>query len=268
VPEWTPERVWDAVEAWRWSPPSATRVVTDRFELAVTPGTYALTYVYGFRVDAANQVEPQLDELKARIVALGGTGARFQVTPRSRPTDLADRLLRRGYRPAEEAEVLCWPLRDREGRPSLPAFSPPAGLAVREIRTDSEYDRFRELMAKVFGDPPPPAETRRRFLSEFRRSVRDHGHSDRFLALDGSTPVGLAGMEVAGPVARFWGSGVLAEHRHRGIYGGLVRARCEAAAERGAEVALVTARVGTSGPILKRHGFTAVGTVQLFEARW
>jgi hypothetical protein len=98
--------------------------------------------------------------------------------------------------------------------------------------------------------------------------VREEGHSERFLAWEGSRSVGRAGTEIAGKVARFWGTGVLAEHRHRGVYGALVRARCGAAAHRGAELVWVTARVGTSGPILKRHGFRPMGTVRVFEVQW
>jgi hypothetical protein len=268
VAAWTAERVWDAVEAWRWIPPSAARELTDEYELAVTPGSYALTYVYGFHVDGTEQADDRLNALRGRIEALGGTGARFQLTPRSRPVDLAERLERHGYRAIEEADVLFWDLRDAHGRPRLPEFLSPEGISVREIDTDAEYEEFVRLGTTIFGDPTPSPESWRGFVSEFQRMLRAEGHSDRFLAFDGSIPIGRAGMEISGPVARFWGTGVLAEQRRRGVFGALVRARCESAVNRGAEIALVTARVGTSGPILKRHGFQPVGTVRVFEARW
>lgn len=265
---WTAERIWDAVDAWRWIPPSATRESTDEYELAVTPGSYALTYVYGFHVSDTERVDDRLDALRKRIEALGGTGARFQLTPRSRPSDLAERLVRHGYHAAEEAEVLVWELRDAMGGLHLPGFPSAEGVSVREIDTDSDFGKFVELGTITFGDPAPSAESLSGFASEFHRKVRHDGHSDRFLASDGPTPIGRAGMEIVGPVAHFWGTGVLAEHRRRGVYGQLVRARCESAASRGAEIALVTARVGTSGPILKRHGFYPVGSVRIFEAQW
>jgi GNAT superfamily N-acetyltransferase len=268
VTEWTSDRIWDAVDAWRWTPPSAVRATTDEFELAVTPGSYALTYVYGFHVDEPERADARLDEVRARIEALGGTGARFQVTPRSRPTDLADRLRRHGYRQVEETEVLVWKLRDREGKQRLPEFRTPVGLTVREIATERELRIFWELSTKIFGDPVPSEESRRGFLSEFHRRLKETQHSERFLAWDAEVPIGHAGMEIAGPIARFWGTGVLTEHRNRGVYGALVQARCESAAQRGAEIVLVTARVGTSGPILKRHGFEPLGSVRIFEVRW
>lgn len=265
---WTAERIWDAVDAWRWIPPSATKVVTDAYELAVTPGSYALTYVYGFHADDPARVDERLDDLQKQIKALGGTGARFVVTSRSGPPDLLERLQRRDYRVVEEADVLAWELRDEEGRLRLPEFPPPSGISIGEVVTDPEYEKFTELGATVFGDPPPSVESRKGLLAEFHRKVREEGHSERFLAWDGPSPIGRAGLELAGPVARFWGTGVLSEYRRRGVYGALVRARCESAADRGAEIALVAARVGTSGPILKRHGFEPVGALRVLETRW
>lgn len=268
VTRWTADRVWEAVNAWRWIPPSATTVKTDDYELAVTPGSYALTYVYGFQVDDVGRADEQLRDLKARIEGLGGIGARFQVTPTSRPPDLAERLERRGYRIVEEAEVLAWRLYDVDGQLSLPEFPDPPGIAIREVLSDSDYDAFTGLGTTIFGDTPPPPESRERFVAEFRRNLEHEGHSNLFLAVDGELPIGRAGTGMTGPVARFWGTGVLAQYRRRGVYGGLVRSRCKTAASRGAEIVLVTARVGTSGPILKHHGFQSMGPTQVYEIRW
>lgn len=265
---WTSERIWDAVDAWRWIPPAATRVKTDWCELAVTRGSFALTYVYGFHVEDPGRTEDLLRETRRRVEELGGTGARLQWTPRSTPPDLLERLARFGFRPVEEAEVLVWELQDETGGVRLPEFALPQDVAVREALVDAEFDSFVALGARIFGDPPPTPESRRAFVEEFHRRVREGGHSDRYLAWAGAAPVGRAGMELAGPVARFWGTGVLPEHRRRGVYGALVRARCAAAAARGSEIALVTARMGTSGPILLRHGFRPMGTIRVFEVRW
>jgi len=268
VIRWTTDRVWDAVDAWRWVPPTATKVVTDEYALAVTPGSYALTYVYGFHVEDVGRVDERIDALRKRIEDLGGTGARLQLTPRQRPPDLAERLQRRGYTQIEEADVLVWVLRDEEGALKLPEFPPPAGISVREVQTEDDYDTFAALGTTIFGDPPPSLEVKKGFVAEFHRTMREEGHSGRFLAWERRSAIGRGGMEIVGSVARFWGTGVLTEHRRRGVYGALVRARCEGAAERGAEIALVTARVGTSGPILRHHGFRPMGTTRVFEVRW
>lgn len=265
---WSDDRVWDAVDDWRWIPPGARRERTDEWDLAVTPGSYALTYVYDFRVDDPRRVDDRLRALEERIVSLGGTGARLQVTPRSKPADLAARLARRGYRSREEAEVLAFDLRDDRGAPCAPPFPDPPGIDVREVLTESDYRHFTRLGTEIFGDPAPPPETWNRFLATFHETLQATGHSDRFLAWDGPTPIGRGGLELAGPVARLWGSGVLPDHRRRGAYGAIVGIRCRSATDRGGEIALVTARTGTSGPILKHHGFRPIGALSVWEIRF
>jgi GNAT superfamily N-acetyltransferase len=268
VRPWTDDRIWEAVEAWRWFPPGSKRLVAENFELAVTPGSYALTYAYGLRAGDGPSVETALTELQRQVRALGGTGVRVRLTPRSSPSDLPERLASRGYRVTEEAEALAWELLGPDGQPRLPEFRRPAGVTVREALTEPEYEGFLSLSTPIFGDPTPSPETRAAFRQEFRRGVRESGHSDRFVAWEGERPIGRAGLEVAGEVARLWGTGVLPPLRGRGVYGLLVRVRCEEAVRRGASLALVIARVGTSGPVLKRHGFRTVGSVRTLEARW
>lgn len=265
--DWTPERIWDAVDAWRWVPPTAKSLVAEEYELAVTPGSYSLTFVYSFRADA-DRTEERLDVVQKQIQSLGGTGASFYVSPRSRPVDLAGRLERRGYHLEEEAEVLVWKLRSEDGGTRLPVFSSGASVRAREIDAEPDYLVYADLTRIVFGGPAPSYKVRSEFLESFRQRLRESGDSDRYLAWEGDLPIGVAGMEVNGPVARLWGSGVLAERRGRGAYGALVRARLESAARRGAEIALVNARVGTSGPILKRHGFESVGRLCVYETEW
>lgn len=265
---WTDDRVWDAVDAWRWFPPNSARKVRERFEIAVTPGSYALTYAYGFHAPDGPGADAALQELRREVESLGGTGVRVQITPRSVPRGLPRRLAREGYRKIEETEVLAWELFDERDRPRIPIFRPAGDVDVREVRSDAEFDAFLGLSPPIFGDPPPPEETRTGFRERFRRQIAAVGHSDRFVAWKGSEPIGRAGMDLEGDVARFWGTGVLPPFRGRGVYGVLVKARCDEAVRRGARLALVSARTGTSGPILKHHGFRPVGSLELYEVRW
>lgn len=265
---WTDDRIWDAVDAWRWAPPSAKRVVTPAFELAVTPGSTDLTFLFGFHTGPGPEAEKALDAVQQQVLSLGGTGVRFQVTPRSRPEDLRERLLQRGYRLVEETEALSWNLRSPDGAPRLPEFPAPTGIVIREVRTDEDYDSVQRVSQETFGEPPPPAEAAKALREDFHRLLRETGHSNQYLAMAGSEPVGVAGLSLVNGVARFWGSGVREAYRRRGIYGALVRTRCEDAAQRGGEIALVIARVGTSGPVLKHRGFRPLGSVQLMLAEW
>ena len=265
---WSDDRAWDAVEAWRWLPLGSTRVVGHGYEVAVTPGSYALTHAYGLHADDATDVDRLLAELRERVVSLGGTGVRVHLTPRSSPDDLGERLGRAGYRTIEEVEALVCELRDAHDAPRLPTFRESPGLLAREVLTDADYEAFLDLSSPIFGDPTPSEATLKAYHDDFRTALRETGHTGRFIVREGGRPIGRSGMEIVGPVARFWGTGVLAEHRGRGVYGLLVRIRCEEAARRGCEIALVTARAGTSGPILKHHGFRVLGALTVYEARW
>ncbi len=265
---WDDGRVWQEVDAWRWFPPNALRLATAEFEIAVTPGAPDLTYVYGLRVEDAGRVEACLDQLQAEIQARGGTGARVSVPPDSSPADLGDRLRRRGYRPRDATDVLTFELRGPDGAERLPAFREPEGYVIREVASEAEFAECSRLQSAIFGSAPPPPATYEALVQEFRDRQRETGHSERFLVWDGATAVGLGSYQLVGPVARFWGSGVVPEHRQRGLYGAVVRTRCASAAARGAELVLVTARRGTSGPILRRHGFRDHGELRVFDVHW
>ncbi len=224
--------------------------------------------MYGFHVEDPEKVDAALDEVEALARSNQATGARFQILPTTQPLDLAERLERRGYLAVDEGEVLVYDIRDESGRARLPEFPVPAEISAKEVRSDEEYVAFVGLNAPIWDMPEPPAETRRGLETDFRKRVTETGHSGRYVVWQASTPIGHGGMEVVGPVARFWGSGILPAYRNRGAYGALVRTRCEDAVRQGAEIALVTARVGTSGPILKRRGFRVVGPIRNFEVRW
>jgi GNAT superfamily N-acetyltransferase len=265
---WTEDRIWGAVDAWRWIPPGSKRIVDGNFELAITSGSYALTYAYGFQAKDGPSAEAALTRMEKQVRDMGGTGVRVQVDAGTHPEDLPERLGRRGYKVAEEAEALAFELLDENGAPRLPGFRPTAGVTVREVLAEPAYEAFRNLSSPIFGEPALPEETSVALRKEFARMLQEEGHSNYFVAWEGSTPIGRAGLEVVGEVARLWGTGVLPQHRRRGVYGLLVRARCEEALRRKATLALTTARVGTSGPILKHHGFHPVGSIRLFEAHW
>ncbi len=265
---WTDARIWAAVDAHRWFPPSSHRVTTPNYEIAVTPGSATLTWVYGLDAPDGPSADRCLDEIERTVRAKGGLGARIQLGPGARPHDLAGRLRSRGYRDRPKTEVLSWELRGPDESVRIPEFRPVPDLSCRELTADAEYAAFFDLGPRIFDDAPLTPELRGLFLGDLHAKVSRGGHSERYLVWSGTAAIGRAGMEVDGPVAWLWGTGVLPERRRRGAYGELVRIRCEDAARRGAEIALVTARMGTSGPILKHHGFRVVGAIEMFETSW
>ena len=265
---WSDDKVWDAMEAHRWYPPSSRRVTTENYELAVTPGSSGLTWIYGFRANDTQNAERLLDEIREKVKSLGGTGARIQVTPLARPPVLGDLLLRWQFEPKEVAEVLVCDLRDESGREKLPSFRPTPGLAVREITTRDDYDAVEDLNRAIFELPAPPAETRASFIETYERQVRETGHSDRFLAREGGRAVGSAGLALEGAVAFLWApesSPSFAVVASTAPWwwldanqqpNGALKSRSR------------PPEPVTSGPILKRHGFRVVGPIQVFEAAW
>jgi GNAT superfamily N-acetyltransferase len=80
-------------------------------------------------------------------------------------------------------------------------------------------------------------------------------------------PATTGGCGIVGEVARFWGAGTLPEFRGRGAYRQLLRTRISTARDHGATLALVKGRVATSGPILRRAGFTKYGEERCYTLR-
>ena len=72
-------------------------------------------------------------------------------------------------------------------------------------------------------------------------------------------PASAGGCGIVGQVARLWGAGIRPAFRGRGAYRALLAKRLALAREHGATLALVKGRVATSGPILRRAGFTSYG---------
>jgi len=129
------------------------------------------------------------------------------------------------------------------------------------VSTMDDLRLIYEVDVDSFGQPMPSEQFQRADEEELTRQVAlgEARDSFRMLAVVDGRPVGSAGMTLDGPAAKLWGGGVIAEYRGRGVYRALLQARLEAAASRGATIALVKARAGTSAPILSRAGFRSYG---------
>jgi GNAT superfamily N-acetyltransferase len=264
---WTAERADRANDGWAFIPPEGRRFETSNYLLVVVPGTFSFNYVYWFRAPPA-QTEGCIEQVLKQVRSEGGTGVRWLIRSDSSPADLGRRLTRHGFRQVESAETLYRAVRPTARGAGAPSPPHGGGIVAREAVTEPEYDDFVRIMQEVFGDEPSPPAVAHQFRELYRRRVAETGHSDRFLAYQGKEPVGCGGLEVTGNVGRLWGGAVRSEYRGRGAYVALVEERCRSAAERGADVAITVARVGSSGPILKRHGFQVAGTQSTFELRW
>jgi hypothetical protein len=246
--------------------PGLTRIETPEYLLFVVPGTQTPNCVRRFQVAEGN-AEHAMDEILERVRELGGTGMRWVVNSRTVPVDMADRLRRRGFELSAAAEILYHDLGTRAA-PNLPPARTSSAIAVREAVTDAEIDAFVSLGQNVFDEPPPPSKFLEDLRTQTRQAVAATGHSPLFIALNGATPIGRAGLTVTGLVGHLWTAGVLADHRGKGAYQLLTRERCRVAADQGAELAITHAVTETSGHILRRHGFQSAGPYDYYQVHW
>jgi hypothetical protein len=266
VKVWSPDDIVEVDERDTHYSSTFTRIETREYLLFLVPGSYALTCVRRFRCEP-NLAETRIDDALNHVRAAGGNGLRWAVTPRTLPTDTPQRLLRRGFENFATAETLFFEFGPQD-KPLPSTTLAHSTLSVREVFTEPEIDAFVRMGETIFGDPLPPADYTQRFREAVHRSIETTGHSELFLTYEGKTPVARGGLTVTGSVGRLWTAGVLPEHRGKGAYMALTEARCRSALAQGAQVVLTHARLGTSEPILKRHGFRSAGPYVYYQLRW
>lgn len=209
-----------------------------------------------------------IEDVLGRLKAAGRTGVRWWVTPATRPASLEATLVRRGFQLAERVDILAWDLRSGSD-PALPALDVPAGATTELVRDEAMLRTMHELAARGFGEPPPTEEQLRHYAAELAEQERTGKRTGfEFVTYVDGQPVSSAGFTLVGQVARFWGAATLPEARGKGAYRVLVATRCAEAHRRGARIALTKARIGTSGPILRRAGFRALGQERCYELAW
>jgi hypothetical protein len=217
--------------------------VTRRYALAATIGqTYAA--VEGIRLEAG-EIADAVAEVAAFLQASETSRASWWLTERSTPDDLEDRLLDAGCTRHDDDYLHAAMLLTAE-----PPFVP--GVAAREVRTLEEFAEARRVGLAAFADPNIPAPTD----DELRREW-DSLHEPLYAAwVDGRiAAVGRAAFTTVG--AYLTGGATAAWARGRGAYRAVVRARWDAAVERGTP-ALAVGAGPMSRPILERLGFRQV----------
>jgi GNAT superfamily N-acetyltransferase len=180
---------------------------------------------------------------------------RWLIGPSATPRGVAHLLLERGASPDEDEPELTAMVLDGEP-PAVP------GVVVRPVTTFADYLQMEEVRDAVFG---------RRDIDDDERRARwfqfETAGSLGYLAQVDGTPVsfGIMNRTEAGPML-LAGGVTLPEHRGRGAYRALVRARWDAAQRVGAP-ALVTQAQAASRPILERLGFRATGVIKVLVDR-
>jgi GNAT superfamily N-acetyltransferase len=178
------------------------------------------------------------------------------VSDASEPGDLPDQLLARGLRPDDPDPVYAGMVLQHE----------PDGVAGIEVRKVETYEEsLAGLMVgwKSFGFTDAQIEETKQGHRERYKLWKDFDGGDSFIALVDGEIVGSAGAAYLAPGVYLAGGNVAEHMRGRGVYRALVRARWDAAVERGTP-ALVVQAGKMSKPILERLGFETVCSMRAF----
>lgn len=254
----SPSAVAAASAAWVWVPENAAVVEADDYAIMRLPGYYDYRLaVLAFRPTGA--LAAAVDGLLDRARAFGLPELRWQVGAAD-PDGLAEQLTARGASVVLTLDVLASDL--TEGPPAIP----PAAVPVT-VRWATDFATARDGSAvgiTGFGGAIPPDERIRENAARDALTV-PAGDGGMVVAYAGGAAAGSGGVTLADGVARLWGGAVLPGARGQGIYRHVLATRLRYAADHGAAMALVRGRTDTSGPILRRAGFTAFGHETLYR---
>jgi GNAT superfamily N-acetyltransferase len=252
------ESVTAASAAWSWVPDNATTAETDEYLLVRRPDYFDHPLELD-RFRPAGPVEPAIGAVLDRARQFGLPELYWMVRLGS-PPRVPELLAARGATVAETLDVLALDLRH-----GVPAFPAPERDVRLRWATDPETAREGQLVgAAVFGGSVPPRERLAENAKRDSVSV-PAGQGGMIVAYAGGIPAGVGGVTMADGVARLWGGAVMESARGQGVYRAVLAARLAYAAAHGASMALVKGRVETSGPILRRAGFTAYGQELIYR---
>ncbi|MFF0296790.1 GNAT family N-acetyltransferase [Kitasatospora sp. NPDC004614] len=238
--------------AWVWMPDDAEVVEDPEFTFLRLPDycPFDLSVVSFTPTRPLDQV---VDALMARARAFGPPVLDWQVLLGA-PEGLEAELSARGGKVKIELEILAADLSD-----GAPELRPPTVDVELRWATDvtTALDGLT-IEAAGFRGELPPAERIEAVAAKNAETV-PAGHGGLLVAYVDGEPVGTGGVSVVDGVARLTG-GVTAEPwRGRGVYRAVLGARLNYGAAHGATMALVKANPATSGPILRKSGFTSFG---------
>lgn len=192
------------------------------------------------------RVDERLDALIAQVAATGGR-CLWIVGPGTRPADLGDRLMRRGFTLAMEFEGLV--LDDL----SIDIARNPA-VVIEPLSWDNA-----EAYATRCTDSPSPR-WHQYLLASAHRYVEAPLHEVQIsiASLDGEV-AGYAVLRIEPTGIAYFQAGLtVKEFRRRGVYSSLVAHRLAVARAAGCTAAVIGAQTTTAAPILLKRGFKPV----------
>jgi hypothetical protein len=216
----------------------------------------AFASVSGVRVPAA-ELAGLVEEVRARVPE--GRELHWWLDPGTEPTDAAERLIELG---------LTAPSDGHEWLNAVVATRPPAGapgVDVRRVETPAAFAEARTVLWDVVGRGDEWRERERPKLKSIFEAHTRSGALSHFVGYLDGKPVATGSAVHSDRGSFLIGGCVLPEARGRGLYRALVRARWDAAVERGRPALISFTVPETSYPILRRLGFADAGRMRRLE---
>lgn len=225
------------------------RIVDPRFVIWLGPGAGpGWTVVQRFRFEP-EEVDTVIATVHELLQERGRDSCAWEIGSTARPPDLAELLLARGLEWAEQDSHQAGMVLDHEPEPG------PPDVTVRVAETLDDYIMSEAIAHLAFGGSEPSDE---HVTALYER--RNPEVSRRYIASIDGTDIGTAAATFVADAVVLNAGSTLPDHRGRGAYRALVRARWDDAAAAGTPV-LVTQAGEMSRPILERLGFHQICTV-------
>lgn len=198
-----------------------------------------------------NQLEQKVLET-IELYRKVGTAFKWGVTPRTRPANTGEVLLKHGF--------THWPSAAMYLRPAECTFSQNTDVVVRGVGADQMKD-FVDLFMRCWNIKPEEHAPMRDQL------YFDHEQSaiyERFVAYVKGAPAGVASMVRNDDCGYLHATAVLPEFQGAGAYRALVEARVKVLQDLEIPLAYTEARELTSAPRLERMGFQRAWSIDMY----
>ncbi len=236
----------------------------DGYQIGFTTGTsYAMVFV---RRLAEETLASCVAEVRALLGSEGFERAAWVVSEAAEPAGLAARLEELGLVPWER-EAEGFERRFRSMALAVEPAPPGQGVVARQVETFEEFVAAAKVAHEAFHMSEQDREVFRERQAEYWQWQQRYEDFKTFAAYVDGEIVGNASAIFGAHAAFMVGGSVRVDRRGRGAYRALVRARWDAAVERGTP-ALTVAAGSMSGPVLDRLGFATVGQGDVLSDRF
>ncbi|GEM45041.1 GNAT family N-acetyltransferase [Deinococcus cellulosilyticus] len=200
--------------------------------------------------DATQRIDEVLSIFEQRNLPLN-----WVITPESRPVDLTERLMEKGFRKGSNLIAMG---RSLEG---LPALDLPQDFRIEEVRTDRLLDQWARVGQVSYHLPPQAVQVRIRQFTRLLES--DLWPVKLYVGFAGDEAVCTSGVRLTPQSAGIYFVGTLPEHTRKG-YGHLITLKPLIDARQIGHQMAVLMATPEGLKVYERLGFEQVGVFQMY----